>query len=84
MRPVHGYRGKVAVALPAVRSLYQAVHGMKDRLRSMLGLDAVVPVVLIAAAVLMTLQPKIFGVEITVERGLALTRAAAAMLIVLR
>jgi hypothetical protein len=38
---------------------------MNDRLRNMLGLDAVVPVVLIAAAVLMTLQPTIFGVAIT-------------------
>jgi hypothetical protein len=37
----------------------------------MLGLDAVVPVVLIAAAVLMTLEPTIFGVAIT-EREIVL------------
>src|ERR1700736_3246621 len=37
---------------------------MRDRLRGMLGLDAVLPVVLIVAAVLMTLKPTIFGVAI--------------------
>jgi hypothetical protein len=37
---------------------------MRDRLRGMLGLDAVLPVVLIVAAVLMTLEPTIFGVAI--------------------
>jgi hypothetical protein len=44
---------------------------MRARLRGMLGLDAVVPVVLIAAAVLMTLEPTIFGVAIT-EREIVL------------
>lgn len=44
---------------------------MRDRLRGMLGLDAVVPVVLIAAAVLMTLEPTVFGVAIT-ERDIIL------------
>src|ERR1017187_3338246 len=44
---------------------------MRERLRGMLGLDAVVPVVLIAAAVLMTLEPTIFGVAIT-EREIVL------------
>jgi hypothetical protein len=37
---------------------------MRERLRGMLGLDAVLPVILIAAAVLMTLKPTIFGVAI--------------------
>lgn len=44
---------------------------MRDRLRGMLGLDAVVPVVLIAAAVLMTLEPTVFGVAFT-ERDIIL------------
>ena len=43
-----------------------------DRLRSVLKLDAVVPVVLIAAALLMTLEPTILGVTIT-ERQIVLT-----------
>jgi hypothetical protein len=82
MRPVHGYLGNVAVALPAVRGLYQAVHGMKDRLRN-------------ARFRTTRLRPgcseqdvDAFILEVAqllpVERGLALTRAAAAMLIVLR
>jgi hypothetical protein len=44
---------------------------MWDRLRGALGLDAVVPVVLIAAAVLMTLDPTVLGVTIT-ERQIVL------------
>lgn len=44
---------------------------MRDRLRSILGLDAVVPVILIVAAALMTLDPTIFGVAIT-ERQIIL------------
>lgn len=44
---------------------------MKDRLRGMLGLDAVVPVVLVVAAALTALEPTIFGVAIT-ERGIIL------------
>lgn len=43
----------------------------RDRLRGMLGLDAVVPLVLIAAAVLMTLEPTVFGVAIS-EREIIL------------
>ena len=38
---------------------------MFQRLRDVLKLDAVVPVVLIAAALLMTLEPTILGVTIT-------------------
>jgi hypothetical protein len=44
---------------------------MRDRLRGMLGLDAVFPVILIVAAALMILDPTIFGVEIT-ERQIIL------------
>ena len=44
---------------------------MRDRLRSILGLDVIVPVVLIAAAALMALEPTIFGVAIT-EREIIL------------
>jgi hypothetical protein len=44
---------------------------MKARLRAMLGLDAVVPVVLIAAAALLSLDPTIFGVAIS-ERAIIL------------
>jgi hypothetical protein len=44
---------------------------MRERLRGMLGLDAVVPVVLIAAAVLMTLDPTVLGVTIS-ERQIIL------------
>jgi hypothetical protein len=44
---------------------------MWDRLRGVLRLDAVVPVVLIAAAVLMTLEPTVLGVTIT-ERQIVL------------
>ena len=44
---------------------------MWDRLRGALGLDAVVPVVLIAAAVLMTLDPTVLGVTIS-ERQIVL------------
>ena len=44
---------------------------MLDRLRGVLKLDAVVPVVLIAAALLMTLEPTILGVTIT-ERQIVL------------
>lgn len=44
---------------------------MTSRLRAMLGLDAVVPVVLIAAAVLMTLDPTVFGVAVS-ERDIVL------------
>lgn len=44
---------------------------MLNRLRGVLGLDAVVPVVLIMAALLMTLEPTIFGVTIT-ERQIVL------------
>jgi hypothetical protein len=44
---------------------------MRDRLRGMLGLDAVVPLVLIVAAALMALEPTIFGVAIT-EREIVL------------
>lgn len=47
------------------------VASVRDRLRAMLGLDAVVPVVLIAAAVLMTLEPTVFGVAIS-ERDIVL------------
>jgi hypothetical protein len=38
---------------------------MRQRLRGVLGLDAVVPVVLIVAALLITLEPTILGVTIT-------------------
>jgi hypothetical protein len=44
---------------------------MRDRLRGMLGLDAVFPVILIVAAALMILDPTIFGVAIT-ERQIIL------------
>jgi hypothetical protein len=44
---------------------------MFKRLRDLLKLDAVVPVVLIAAALLMTLEPTILGVTIT-ERQIVL------------
>lgn len=44
---------------------------MRDRLRGVLGLDAVIPVVLIAAAVLMSLEPTVFGIAIT-EREIIL------------
>lgn len=44
---------------------------MVDRLRGVLRLDAVVPVVLIAAALLMTLEPTVLGVTIT-ERQIVL------------
>lgn len=44
---------------------------MLDRLRGVLKLDAVVPVVLIAAALLMTLEPTILGVTVT-ERQIVL------------
>ena len=44
---------------------------MLDRLRGVLKLDAIVPVVLIAAALLMTLEPTILGVTIT-ERQIVL------------
>lgn len=44
---------------------------MKDRLRGVLGLDAVVPVVLVAAAALMTLDPTVFGVALS-ERDIVL------------
>ena len=44
---------------------------MVDRLRSMLGLDAVVPVVLIAVALLLTLEPTVLGVTIS-ERQIVL------------
>src|ERR1039457_1475142 len=44
---------------------------MRERLRGMLGLDAVVPVVLIAAAVLMTLDLTVLGVTIS-ERQIVL------------
>lgn len=44
---------------------------MVDRLRSLLRLDSAVPVVLIAAALLMTLEPTILGVTIT-ERQIVL------------
>lgn len=44
---------------------------MRDRLRGMLGLDTVVPVVLIAAAALMILKPTFFRVEIS-EREIVL------------
>jgi hypothetical protein len=44
---------------------------MWDRLRGVLGVDAVVPVVLIAAAVLMTLEPTVLGVTIS-ERQIVL------------
>jgi hypothetical protein len=46
-------------------------RGMLDRLRELLKLDAVVPVVLIVAALLMTLEPTILGVGIT-ERQILL------------
>jgi hypothetical protein len=44
---------------------------MRERLRGMLGLDAIVPIVLIIAAVLMTLDPTIFGVAVS-ERQIVL------------
>lgn len=44
---------------------------MKERLRGMSGLDAVVPVVLVAASVLFSLEPTIFGVTIS-ERQIVL------------
>jgi hypothetical protein len=44
---------------------------MVDRLRGMLELDAVVPVVLIAAALLLTLEPTVLGVTIS-ERQIVL------------
>lgn len=44
---------------------------MVDRLRGVLRLDAVVPVVLIVAALLMTLEPTILGVTVT-ERQILL------------
>lgn len=44
---------------------------MMNRLRGALGLDAVVPVVLIAAALLMTLDPTMFGVAVS-ERQIVL------------
>jgi hypothetical protein len=44
---------------------------MVDRLRGMLELDAVVPVVLIAAALLLTLEPTMLGVTIS-ERQIVL------------
>jgi hypothetical protein len=44
---------------------------MVDRLRGRLGLDAVVPVVLIAAALLLTLEPTVLGVTIS-ERQIVL------------
>jgi hypothetical protein len=44
---------------------------MRDRLRGMLGLDAVVPVLLIAATALMILEPTFFGVAIS-ERDIIL------------
>lgn len=44
---------------------------MRDRLRGVFGLDGVVPVVLIVAAVLITLEPTIFGVALS-ERQVVL------------
>jgi hypothetical protein len=44
---------------------------MRDRIRGLLGLDAVMPMVLIAGAVLMTLEPTVFGVAIS-EREIVL------------
>lgn len=44
---------------------------MRQRLRGILRLDAVVPVMLIAAALLITLEPTVFGVTIT-ERQIVL------------
>jgi hypothetical protein len=44
---------------------------MSDWLRGVLRLDAVVPVILIAAALLMTLEPTILGVTVT-ERQIVL------------
>jgi hypothetical protein len=44
---------------------------MVDRLRGMLGLEAVVPVVLIATALLLTLEPTVLGVTIS-ERQIVL------------
>ena len=44
---------------------------MRDRLRGMLGLDVVVPVVLVVAAVLMTLEPTVLGVTVS-ERQIVL------------
>jgi hypothetical protein len=44
---------------------------MRDRLRDALGLDTVVPAVLVVAAVLITLEPTIFGVAIS-ERQIVL------------
>ena len=38
---------------------------MRQRLRGVLGLDAIVPVVLIVAALLITLEPTVLGVTIT-------------------
>jgi hypothetical protein len=55
---VRRWQDKVFIRVPGERR-------MREQLRGMLGLDAVVPVVLIAAAVLMTLEPTIFGAEIT-------------------
>lgn len=44
---------------------------MRDRLRGLFGLDAVVPVVLVVAATLMALEPTFFGVRIT-DRAIVL------------
>jgi hypothetical protein len=44
---------------------------MMDRLRAILGLDSIVPVVLVAAAVLMTLEPTVLGVTLS-ERQIVL------------
>lgn len=44
---------------------------MRARLRAMAGLDAVVPVVLIIAAAILSLDPTIFGVAIS-ERSIIL------------
>jgi len=44
---------------------------MRDRLRGMLGLDAIVPAVLIVAAVVMTLEPTVLGVAVS-ERQIVL------------
>jgi hypothetical protein len=44
---------------------------MRARLRAMLGLDAVAPVVLIAAAVILSLDPTVFGMAIS-ERAIIL------------
>lgn len=45
---------------------------MRDRLRGLFGLDAVVPVVLVVAATLMALEPTFFGVRIT-DRAIVLS-----------